>query len=377
MVRIVSVQRRLSLAWPLAAAMALLVVYASLYPFVGWRSQGVPPWAFLLAPWPRYWTWFDLWTNLVGYMPLGLLLALAAARTGWGRWAWFWGAVCCVFLSLVLETAQSYLPDRVPSNVDWGLNSVGGACGAGLARVLLRWRWLGSWTQFRQRWWVHDAQGGLLLLLLWPLAMLYPTSVPYGLGQVAQRVEAALARALTDTPFLDWLPRADTSLPLSPLAEAGVVALCAVAPLWLAYALVHTRRQRWAVWGVWLLLVPAVEGLSAALTWGPGHAWAWLHPAVVVGLVLAAALGLLTRRLAHRACAVLMSLALSFALGVLNRAPATAYFAQSLEIWEQGRFSRFHGLSQWLGWCWPYVALVVGLRLALRRTGGTTMPRHE
>ena len=32
-------------------------------------------------------------------------------------------------------------------------------------------------------------------------------------------------------------------------------------------------------------------------------------------------------------------------------------FAASLEEWEQGRFSRFHGLSQWLGWLWPYAAM--------------------
>ena len=26
--------------------------------------------------------------------------------------------------------------------------------------------------------------------------------------------------------------------------------------------------------------------------------------------------------------------------------------------WEQGRFIRFYGLGQWLGWLWPYVALL-------------------
>jgi hypothetical protein len=43
------------------------------------------------------------------------------------------------------------------------------------------------------------------------------------------------------------------------------------------------------------------------------------------------------------------------------------YFAQSLEVWEQGRFIRFHGLSQWLGWLWPFAALVFGL-LAVARS---------
>ena len=26
--------------------------------------------------------------------------------------------------------------------------------------------------------------------------------------------------------------------------------------------------------------------------------------------------------------------------------------------WEQGRFIRFHGLARWVGWLWPYLAMV-------------------
>jgi putative membrane protein len=62
-------------AWPLAQAYAALVVYASLYPFTGWRDQGIPSFAFLGSPWPKYWTGFDVAANVVGYAPLGFLLA--------------------------------------------------------------------------------------------------------------------------------------------------------------------------------------------------------------------------------------------------------------------------------------------------------------
>jgi hypothetical protein len=242
--------------------------------------------------------------------------------------------------------------------------------------MLLRWRWLGSWTHFRLHWLVPDTHGGLLVLLLWPLSALYPSSVPFGLGQVSQRTEAALSRWLEDTPFLSWLPAVSTTVPLSPLSEATVVALCVWIPLLLGYAILHHKRQRWAWVAVWAGCVWMVGGLSAALTWGPVHAWAWLTPPVWLGLALALGLAIVSSPLAHRACAVLMLLALGYVLGLLNRAPETAYFSQSLEMWEQGRFIRFHGLSQWLGWLWPFAALWVGLQLALRR-GGSTMPPHE
>ena len=46
-----------------------MVVYASLYPFTGWRDQGVVPLAFLQAPLPQYWTGFDIAINAT---PIGM-----------------------------------------------------------------------------------------------------------------------------------------------------------------------------------------------------------------------------------------------------------------------------------------------------------------
>ncbi|WP_369407344.1 VanZ family protein [Macromonas nakdongensis] len=361
--------RRLSLAWPVALAYAVLVVYASLFPFTGWRLQGIAPWSFLLAPWPQYWTGFDIAANLLGYVPLGLLLTLAVARTGRGRGAWLLGTLGPVCLSLALESVQSYLTQRVPSQVDWGLNSLGAALGAVLALLLLRWRVLGPWVQFRQACFVPDTRGALVLLLTWPLAVLYPTSVPFGLGQAWQRLEVALVQLTEGSALQGWLPQAAPSLPLSPLAEALVVALCVWAPVLLGYAVLRRPGQRFVFALLFGVVLLSAGVLSASLTFGPVHAWAWLTPPASLGLVVAAAMSLFGLALGHRTAAVLSLLAWSFALGLLNRAPETAYFAQSLETWEQGRFIRFHGLSQWLGWLWPYAALWVGVRLALRPRG--------
>ena len=72
--------RQRSTALPLALVYALLVAYASLYPFTDWRYQGIMPWAFLGSPWPRYWSGADVAINVLGYVPLGFLLALASAH---------------------------------------------------------------------------------------------------------------------------------------------------------------------------------------------------------------------------------------------------------------------------------------------------------
>lgn len=357
---------RRTIAAPLALCWLALIVYASLYPFSGWRSQDMAPWAYLSAPWPRYWTWFDVWTNLVGYVPLGFLFALALARSGRERLAWPVGLLGPALLSVLLEGLQSYLPQRVSSQLDALLNASGGILGALLAMLLVRLKLVTSWNRFRAAWLVEESVSGIVVLLLWPLALLYPTPLPYGLGQVWVRAMAALAQWLEDTPFEQWLPLPVEAPPMSPLAQALVVALCLWAPALLGYALLRRPRQRLAFTALWLLLALGCGALSAALTYGPSHAWDGFTPPTWLGLALAAGLALASLRLPHRAAAVLMLLALGLALGLLNGAPDSPYFAASLDEWEQGRFIRFHGLSQWLGWLWPYAALWVGLRLSLR-----------
>ena len=351
-----------------------MVVYASLYPFTGWRDQGVVPLAFLQAPLPQYWTGFDIASNLVGYAPLGFLLALALRRSGVGPWAWLvaWGLA--VLLSLVVEMLQSYLPMRVPSNVDLALNAIGAALGVALAILV---DWLGAlrrWSQIRANWFEPSAHGGLVLLALWPFALLYPQPVPFGLGQVRDRLEEGLTTLLLDTPFLSWVPVRETApAPLSPLAEAFCIGLCVLTPLLMGYADMRSRIRRLVFCGLVLGGAVCVAGLSAALTYGPDHAWAWLTPQAQLGLILAMVVGVLCVPMPRRMCNVVMLLCLAVSLALLNGAPISPYFAQSLEVWEQGRFIRFHGLSQWLGWMWPFAALVFGL---LAVAGSTAAPKH-
>ena len=344
---------------PLSLALICLIIYASLYPFADWRDQGISPLTYLTAPLPKYWTGFDVAANLMGYAPLGFLLTLASLRSGHIKWAMLLAVLGALLLSLGLETLQSYLPSRIPSNVDLALNTLGAALGAYIAWVLEKLGTLGRWSRFRARWLAPDARSAMALMVLWPVALLFPAAVPMGLGQVFERLETALADALQGTPFLVWLPMREIELqPLVPLAELVCVALGALIPLLLGYGVIRTLWRRAVFACVMLGAGMAVSALSAALSYGPEHAWAWLDVPVRAGLMLAAALALVLLPLGRRGAAAFALLALVIQLSLLNQAPASAYFAQTLQTWEQGRFIRFHGLVQWLGWLWPYAALL-------------------
>lgn len=352
-----SPQRQTS-AWPLALALTCVVAYASLYPFTGWRDQGMSPWAFLGAPWPRYWTFFDLLVNLAGYSVLGFLLALSVLRgTDW-RWPIALASLAAALLSLAMETLQAYLPARVPSNLDFVLNATGGCLGALLAALLERLGVLQRWSDFRARWFLDRTSGARVLLALWPLALLFPSSVPLGLGQVVQRLEDALGKWLAQTPFLEWIPVRDVELqPLLPGAEMLCVSLGLLVPVLLAYSIVRQIWQRATALLFLLLAGVLVTALSSALSFGPEHAWAWLDGSSRWGLVLGALVAVALLVMPGRGVLALSLLALGVHLTLLNQAAVDPYFEQTRQVWEQGRFVRFNGLTQWLGWLWPFAAL--------------------
>ena len=370
-------------AWPLAGAYAVLIVYASLYPFTGWRDQELPFWEFMFAAWPRYWTAFDLVANVLGYMPLGFLLALSFLRRGEARHfaarpnvaATGVAVLAGALLSFGMEATQNYLPSRVASNVDFGLNVAGTLAGAVIATALELAGAIAHWSRLRQRWFIPEARGALVLLALWPFALLFPATVPLGLGQVMERLENAVALWLQDTPFLEWLPIREVELqPLVPAAELLCVALGLCIPCLLAYTVLRTTGRR-ALFAVGVAAVgAAVTALSAALSWGPSHAWSWLSLPVRAGLLFGTLMALLALPVPRRGCAALLLLALVVHLAVLNQAPASAYFADTLQAWEQGRFIRFNGLAQWLGWLWPYAVLAYVLLRLSRPERAPTMP---
>ena len=346
------------LAWLYAG----LIVYASLYPLVDWRWPTTSPLAFLLLPWPRYWTAFDLMSNLLGYMPLGFLIFAAEVRNGRsavvGAFHALWLASA---LSLAMEVTQNGLLSRIPSNVDWALNTIGAAAGAAFGAVMKALGLLDRWQRLRDRWFVARSAGGLALLLLWPVGLLFPTSLPLGVGQVLSRLRVAGASWLADTPLAAWGRSVFGATPAAPdqppLGEWCAIALGLLAPCLLGYAVSRAGWRRVPlVLGIALAGVGATT-LSTALNFGPDHSLAWLTGSALVGLGAGAVAALALAWAPRRAAAALGLMALTALVVLVAQAPEDAYYAQSLHAWEQGRFIRFHGAAQWVGWLWPYAAM--------------------
>ena len=365
-----------STALPLALAFAALVVYASLYPFMGWRWPAAQDaLALLQLPWPPWRDRFDEAANLVGYLPLGALLFVAVVRSGGSAVQGLTAAVLCsAGLSYAVEVTQNFLPTRVPSLKDCAFNLAGATVGALTGALLQAIGGIDRWQALRERWFARRSAAALLLLVLWPIGLLFPAPVPLGLGQIGAELRQALDAAFAGTPWAAdvaaWLGKAGEPavLPaLSRVNELLATAFGLAAPCLLAFAATRPGWHRLALLGGAVGLALAVTTLSTALNFGPEHALAWWTPttwwALALGAMLAGAALAAGSRLAAG-----LGLALSAALVVLvAQAPTDPYYAASLQGWEQGRFIRFHGLAQWIGWLWPYAAIAWLLTRLSRR----------
>ncbi|HEX3140525.1 MAG TPA: VanZ family protein, partial [Rhizobacter sp.] len=277
--------RHRSSAAPLAALYAALIVYASLSPFVGWKlPAGVPLLGFGHMPWRPWWTSFDLVSNLLGYMPLGALLFGAQVRSGRETAVSALSTVLAgALLSLCMESLQNWLPQRVPSIIDWLLNTAGTVLGLVIALAVRALGGVDRWQVLRDRWFIARSAGGIALLLLWPVGLLFPTPVPFGLGQMLVPLQEAAAGVLEGTPWAPWvegwLDARDALTPLSPGSELVAIALGLMAPSFVAFAVMRPGWRRLVQVPAALAIGLAATTLSTALNFGPQHALAWLTPA--------------------------------------------------------------------------------------------------
>jgi len=341
-------------------AYLLLIVYASWFPFTGWRSSGLSPFTFLNLQPQRWWTGFDVMTNIVGYMPLGVLLVLSLYPAVRGMWAVLAAAVGGLLVSSIMEVVQNYLPSRVPSNLDLLTNAggclAGALVGACFAPMLLDQSRL---YRLRRRWFASYASQGLVLVALWPLAQVYPQGYLFGNGQVLPLLSEWLSDWLDTDIDLVMLLRGDAGVTVEQywLSETVITACGMTGAALTLLCLTRRGAPRMALVLALLGAGLVVKTLASSLFFKPDNALVWITPGAeggfLIGLIMVAGLAF-APQVAQRRLAV-VTLVLS--LIVVNTIPANPYFVSTLQAWQQGKFLNFNGAAQFLGMAWPFIAL--------------------
>lgn len=345
-----------TLARYLFVAYLLLVVYASLHPFSGWRDRGLPPFAFLAAPLNRPVPAFDVVVNVLGYVPLGFLGVLAAYPRLRRGGAFALGAAFSVVLSFALESIQLYLPMRTSSNLDLLANAAGGSLGALAALAATRLLMdAGVLQRLRSELFLpgRRVDFGLVLLGLWFFSMLNPQTLLFGTGDLRDLFQGPSGKLYSADMFLR--------------IEAGVACANALAAGLLTACLIERKQP---IRGVVMLLIAAAlatHSFAFGLFISPQDFLSWVTPGALYGLALAIALLMIAVALPRTAQLVLTGFALIAATAIVNLAPANPYKTATFSLWQQGHYLNLNGATRLVAVIWPFAAMLCVVLLAADR----------
>jgi len=328
----------------LTGGYGLLILYASLYPLAGWHDSGGDPLAFLGAAWPRYWTGFDLATNVVAYLPFGFFCTAALRRRMAPNAAWLAATLLGGGLSFLMELLQNYLPSRVPSNLDLGCNAAGALLGG-----LIGARWgsraldEGRLARWRRTTMMHayGVDMGVLLIAAWLMTQLSPETLLFGSGNLRQMLDLPPVQPFLAERFISL----ETAIAASGLLAAGLI-----------ITLLLRRQARLLTAGL-LLAAVVVKTMAHALLMGPAAALAWVTPGNSAGVAIGLAMWWAASFLGFSLQRAVAALALLLATVMVNVAPENPYLLNMLHIWNPGQFLNFNGLTRLICSLWPFLVL--------------------
>ena len=348
-------QRRASpLARGALLAYAVLIVYAGLAPWSGWRDLGVSAFAYLASPLPRHVTAFDLIVNIVGYLPFGALAVLALHPRLRGLPALAVAGLAGLLLAGSIEALQTYLPRRVASNLDLATNACGAVLGASLvlpfAESLID---RGRLAQLRARWFTREASMLLVVLALWPAAQTAPAPMLFANGALFDATDMLVRFGLVSPLQLTAAFGASEFV----LAEALVVVAGMLAAGLALTAVMQPAAPRIALLLILVCAALLARGFAYATAFGPERAFLWLTPGAIGGLCLGGLALLVAAQGRPRAVYGAAWLAALVWLAAVNLVPENPYHIDWLSRYRPGRLAHFQSLADWLAAAWPLLLL--------------------
>jgi VanZ family protein len=316
----------------------LLIAYASLYPFAPLRPPGDLLGAFFLKP--RHIVSFDVWVNVLAYIPFGALACYHFNQRGHERPVVL-ALFLAVALSLSLEACQLFIPTRVGTIFDVMANAAGAGLGV-LSQVepgqSLVTRPL---AEARDRLFTGGLWGdaGIVLLVLWLLAQLNPALPFFGAGNITgSEGEGASLELLTGL--------------------AAGMSVC-------AFALFVSTLMRGTEGSLRMTLVLLSVALWFKFAAGsfmlkPHVSLEWMSGGRVVGLIAGLAAFVAMRRLARLArtyLAIVLMLAGALFSKIFGAYSAVEEFLRVFN-WPHGQLAGFATLTRFLHEVWPFAALV-------------------
>ena len=326
---------------------ALLIVYASLSPFTGWREQGLAFSDVLDMPLRLTYTAFDATVNLLSYLPFGLLVMLVL-RARFGMLSSMVSGLCLgVLLSASMEYLQMYLPMRTSSNMDLLSNGTGTLIGVLLAAKMTSRTWFIAKLTYWRNGLFHQAREtdfGLALLALWMFGQSNPTLPMLGNVFISEVAHQPFVK-LPPAPFNWW--------------ESGAVTLNLLMLGALMLTLLRTQRNAATALLAILSVVAVAKFFAAALLLKSWALLLWINSEAMLGILLGMLL-LLTILWLPRSAVISFGATIALIyIAIVNLVldSNTPSAAASIYHWHYGHLLTYNGLAQTIALIFPLLLL--------------------
>jgi hypothetical protein len=212
--------------------------------------------------------------------------------------------------------------------------------------------WLsGSVFQRKRIEWFGVRSSGILLLIAFPWAQIYPQTAWLAMGGLATKWPNSMLWTSTfnfatieiATTMMAWI-FAGISIALTMRKGAPKLPL------------------------LFCLLIATIilKGLFSGMQFGADKSFAWLTPPALWGMIFSTILLFGALQLNRVYLYLIGVCALLGMLFLVNFFPQNPYYLVTIQEWRQGRLLHFNHLMSWLAWIWPVVAclsLIKGLKL--------------
>jgi VanZ family protein len=317
---------------------ALLLAYASLYPFFPLRAPSMEA-ANAVFGGPHYLIRSDIAFNVIAYLPLGMFACLYFRGVNGGRRAMIKAVALGAGFSLAMETMQLFVPHRHSSAVDLASNATGAFLGALVFAEPIYsaiTRHLGT---LRESMVIPGAWGdaGLVLVMLWLLAQLNPALPFFGAGDIG-------GEARIQVEILQW--------------ASVAMAVCGFGLF--VSALLKAEQGTLRVTLVLLSIALWLKFAAAPLLLQPHFRAEWVNEGRIAGLAVGILALLPVRRMA-RPGRVYLGLVLILAGALFSKifgAYSPAEELVRLFRWPHGQVGSFATLTRFLHELWPFAAVV-------------------
>lgn len=258
------------------------ILYLSLYPLSDWTLRRPSAWHWIWQGIPRFYSYGDLIVNLIAYGGFGFLsVRLCQQRFGLGI-SLVLAFIAGTALSFGMETAQSFLPRRVPSLLDLAANSCGTFLGALAAACLPPYPVLGLLTQGHShslRFPRYRAMAGLLLIL-------------WLIGQIPAQQLLWISAPVSPWPGESGLPEFWQAALLpdawQPMTEILLICLSILLPALLVSELIRPPNARLLAVYALLALAVVLRIIASPHVYLPQGQWETYTRGMMIGLGLSA-----------------------------------------------------------------------------------------